>query len=108
MRCHLKIEGLRGHSLVNLYIQEIGAMYGGYPYPPPNPRDFIKAMRDWEEWEHVKSKKKKEHERNWERKRGLSGMETFLILTLISPLIGPLYLMAIVAAAHRIAEMLLH
>jgi hypothetical protein len=79
-------------------------MYG-YPYPPPSPRDFIKAMRDWEEWEEVKSQKKKQTEKKKDP-RGLSGMETFLLLTLLSPILGPLYLYAVVAAVHRISDVL--
>jgi hypothetical protein len=63
-------------------------------------------MKDMEEWEDVKNRKKKEHDHKRREKRGLSGMEMFLVLTLLSPLIGPLYLYAVISAAHKIAEML--
>jgi hypothetical protein len=85
-------------------------MYG-YQYPPPyfNPREFVKSLKDMEEWEDIKHRKreeKKKKESNGGRRKGFSTMEIFLLLTLSSPLLGPMYLYAVISGAKHISDML--
>jgi hypothetical protein len=80
-------------------------MYGmGFP---PDPRMWIEAMKDFEQWEEEKDRKRKDKDKSKDNKRkGFTTMEIFLLLTLSSPVVGPLYLYAVVAGAKHIAEML--
>jgi hypothetical protein len=80
-----------------------------YPHMgyPPNPRDWIEAMKDWEEWEEEKDRKRKDKDKSkYKDKKGFTTFEIFLILMLSSPVVGPLYLFAVIAGAKHVAEML--
>jgi hypothetical protein len=94
------------HGFIIQFRRENMYGYGGMMPPYCSPREFIKAMRDMEDWEEVKELKKKKNEKKDPKKKGLTGVEVFLCLTLLSPLIGPLYLAFVISAAHKIAEML--
>ena len=81
-------------------------MFGQFPNYT-SPREWVEAMQDFEEWQEERDKKKKERDKSKEKKaRGFTGMEIFLILTLLSPICGPLYLYAVIAAARHIGDML--
>lgn len=83
-----------------------------FPYmqPPFNPREWIEAMQDYDEWQEEREKRRKDKDKDknkpGDKRKGFSGMEIFLILTLLSPVAGPLYLYAVIAAARHIGEML--
>lgn len=81
-------------------------MYPFMGYPSYSPREFIKALKEMDEWEEVKELKKKKNEKKEPKRKGMTGFEMFLCLTLLSPLVGPLYLYAVISAAHHIADML--
>jgi len=63
-----------------------------------------RARREMKELEEeFKSEKKEDKKRSG---KGLSAVDIFLILTLASPIIGPLYMYAVIAGARHISEML--
>lgn len=81
-----------------------------YPYnmqPPFNPREWVEAMKDFEEFQEERDKRRKEKDKSKEQKKqGFTTMEIFLVLTLLSPICGPLYLYAVISAARHIGDML--
>jgi hypothetical protein len=88
-------------------------MCSGYQNPmmmPPRPdEDMVsylrRTRRELKEIEQELRSEKKE-ERIEQRGRRFSHIELFLILTLAAPIVGPLYMYAIILGANHISDML--
>jgi hypothetical protein len=86
--------------------------YNPYQCPMPQQKDdedvvsyLRRTRRQLKELEEeLKSEKKADFKE--QRGRRLSTTEVFLFLTLASPIVGPLYMYAVIAGANHISEML--
>lgn len=85
--------------------------FGPYPYPQTVDKSALKLWKKFERQQETKLRKKEEEEKKKkpekrERKATWTTLEAFSVLLLFSPLVGPLWLYAMISAYKHSLEML--